>query len=153
MRTIWTSTHEQTVETASHLMLAQKVKLANLLLYGPCVTVTTSRTSYATELTRWLYTVHEKVKSKQPQIRTEDRQEAPLFWYGWGPKGALKVKAISFNQSILDRIRWQGPLRIMPTPLSNMSPVVEKQRADWKPTQPQITQQGRLQVWWNQPDN
>ena len=75
MRTIRASSHKQTGETANFMMLGRETRLPEHLMYGPAASGTTSRESYAAELSRRIETAHDKLRSQQLQLRTGDKQE------------------------------------------------------------------------------
>ena len=60
-------------------MPVQKARLPEHLLYGPAVSSTTSREWYAAELTDRMEAAHDKLRTKQLQLKTMDRQEKPFF--------------------------------------------------------------------------
>ena len=110
MRTIRASPHKQTGETANFMMLGRETRLPEHLMYGPAASGTTSRESYAAELSRRMETAHDKLRSQQLQLRTGDKQEEPSFKTGqlvW-----LKTKRFSKGQSHKLQPRYTGPYEI-----------------------------------------
>ena len=66
-------------------------------MYGPAADGNSSRESYAAELANRMEAAHEKLRTQQLLLRTEDRQEEPSFKAGqlvW-----LKTKRFSRGQS------------------------------------------------------
>ena len=106
MRSIRAPPYKQTGETANFMMLGRETRLPEHLMYGPAASGTTSRDSYAAELSRCMKIAHDKLRSQQLQLRTGDKQ--PSFKAGqlvW-----LKTKRFSKGQSRKVQPRYTGTI-------------------------------------------
>ena len=111
MRSIRASPHQTTSETPNYMMLGREVRLPEHLLYGPAAEEVYSREKYAVEVQKRLNTAHELLRKQQLDIRTEDRQERPLFQVGqlvW-----LKTKRFSNLKSHKLQPKHSGPYTIV----------------------------------------
>ena len=88
------------------MMLGQKARLPENLLYRLAASSTTSRERYAAKLADHMKAVHGKLRLQQLQLRTGDKQEEPSFWSGqlvW-----LRTKRFSKGQSHRFQPKYTG---------------------------------------------